>query len=108
MDQTFDLTANSNSSISKVTEDSNKFTTTLAAKNAPWSEIAESYEMDFGKPIAHSKSNLTERGLWGDITGAVHDVGDAVTGSVDLSKSITFGVNAGTPNKVTNIYTDKE
>lgn len=41
------------------------------------------------------------------VIDAVGDVGNALIGNVDFSKSLSFSVAAGTPNTVTNIYSDK-
>ena len=71
--------------------------------------MAGSYELDFGHPISHAKqSSLRERGLWDKIKHVGDDIGNLLTGSADLDKSITFGVNAGEPGKRTNIYTDEK
>lgn len=129
------------SRISNIREDTATLTTYLTAKIAPWSDVAGTYEMDFGKAIPFKQPNqLQTRGLWDDIkgvvTGAENDikkgvdyvaskieggastvasdvakvanfVGNAVVGNVDLSKSVTFGMNAGTPNKSSLIFSDK-
>ena len=42
-----------------------------------------------------------------DVAGVAKDVGNALTGSVDFSKSVSFGMNAGTPNQKTQLFTDK-
>ena len=134
--------------ISNIKEDVSTFTTYLTAQPAPWSDVAGTYDMDFGKAIPFTRPNqLQSRGLWGDITGAVSgavsdvksgvddvvngaktvasdiesgadnvingakqiasDIGNIVTGNLDLSKSVSFGMNAGTPNQKTQLFTDK-
>ena len=42
-----------------------------------------------------------------DVKNVAGDIGGVLTGSVDLSKSVTFGMNAGTENQTTQIFTDK-
>ena len=145
--------------ISAIREDATSFTTYLTAQTAPWSDVAGTYDMDFGKAIPFQRpGSLQSRGLWGDITNAVKgvasdvsnvasdvgndvksvvsdvgsdvksvasdvvsgaktaasdvagvasDVGNAITGTVNMSKSVSFGMNAGTPNKTTQLFTDK-
>ena len=136
------------SRISNIREDTTTLTTYLTAQNAPWSDVAGTYDLDFGKAIPFQRpGRLQTRGLWGDITGAVKgavndvkqgaddvvgdvksvasdvesgvktaasdvagvasDVGNALTGTVDMSKSVSFGMNAGTPHKTTVLFTDK-
>ncbi len=116
--------------ISKIIEDVATSTTYLTAQPVPWSDVAGTYDMDFGKAIPFTRPNhLQSRGLWGDITGAVKgavndvksgvddvtsgvkkaasDIGNLVTGNLDLSKSVSFGMNAGTPSQKTQLFTDK-
>ena len=116
--------------ISNIREDTATLTTYLTAQPAPWSDVAGTYDMDFGKAIPFTRPNhLQSRGLWGDITGAVKgavndvkngvkdvtngvkqvasDVGNVLTGNLDLSKSVSFGMNAGTPNQKKQLFTDK-
>ena len=125
------------SRISGIREDATTLTTYLTAQPAPWSDVAGTYDMDFGKAIPFQRpSQLQSRGLWGDITKAVKgaandvknvasdvvngaktaasdaasvasDVGKAVTGTIDMSKSVSFGMNAGTAHKTTQLFTDK-
>lgn len=42
-----------------------------------------------------------------DVVDVAKDVGNVLTGSIDFSKSVSFGMNAGTPNKKTQLFTDK-
>lgn len=41
------------------------------------------------------------------VKGVVSDIGNVITGNIDVSKSVSFGMNAGTPNKKTQLFTDK-
>ncbi len=93
--------------ISKVTEDSATLTTYLTAQPAPWSDVAGTYDLDFGQAILDQQpQRRRKRGFWGDIVNVGKDVLDAATGSADLSKTVTFPVNAGQQGQRTNIYTD--
>lgn len=66
-------------------------TTSLVAKAIPWSEVAGSYDLEFGKAAPIPQANRVKRNV--------------INGKFDKSKTITFSINAGTPNKRTNIYT---
>lgn len=96
-------------SISKITEDSTTLTTYLNAQTAPWSDIAGTYDLDFGQAIPYQKpQQIRERSLWGDIKNVGKDVLNTAEGNVDLSKSVTFDVSVGQQGQRTNIYTDSE
>ena len=74
-----------------------------------WSEVAGSYELDFGKVIRHKPSTkLRTRGFWGDIVNVGEDALQAAQGNADLSKSVTFDVDVGQSGQKTNIYTDSK
>lgn len=93
--------------ISRITEDTAAFTTHLAAQVAPWSDVAGTYDLDFGQAIPYQKpQSLRERSSWGDIVNLGKDVLDAATGSADLSKTVKFPMNIGQQGQRTNIYTD--
>lgn len=82
--------------ITTVTEDITTFTTHLTAQVAPWSDIAGTYDLDFGQVTPYQQSSqLKERGF-----------GCVLTGDCDYSPSITFPVIAGTKGQVSNIYSD--
>jgi len=94
-------------SISKITEDPAKLTTLLTARTAPWSDVAGTYDLDFGQAMPYQKPpQLKQRGLWGDIMNVGKDVLNAAEGNADLSKSVTFDVSVGHQGQRTNIYTD--
>ena len=96
-------------SISKITEDAATLTTYLAAQPAPWSDVAGTYDLDFGQAIPYQQpQRLKERSIWGDIVNVGKDVLDAATGSTDLSKTVSFPVNVGQQGQRTNIYTDDQ
>lgn len=100
--------------ITQIREDQGKLTTFLAAQKAPWSDVAGTYDLDFGRAIASPKASR-RRGLIGDIGDAVNHVTDTITdtlgdagdfilhGDADFSKSVTFPVNVGTPGQVNEI-----
>ncbi len=93
--------------ISKITEDTTALTTYLTAQTAPWSDVAGTYDIDFGQAIPYQKpQQLRERGFLGDIVNFGKDVLDAASGSADLSQSVKFPMNIGQPGQRTNIYTD--
>lgn len=95
--------------ISKVIEDTPGLTTYLDAKPAPWSDVAGTYELDFGQAIPYQNSQrFKERGLWGDIKNVGKDVLDTATGSIDLSKTVNFPMNIGQQGQRTNIFTDDQ
>ncbi|KAL8687877.1 MAG: hypothetical protein Q9218_006073 [Villophora microphyllina] len=74
--------------ITKVQEDSAKLTTHLTAEKAPWSDVASTYDLDFGKAVAIKKPNQRR---------------NILTGSTDTSKSVSFPLNVGTPGVATSI-----
>lgn len=99
----------------------------MTAKPAPWSEVAGTYTLDFGKILSPSNArrNVHQRDLIGDVVktgeGVVKDVGKSVDnaaqsagdvfknlGNVDISKNVVFGIGIGTPGLRTNIYSSPE
>lgn len=93
--------------ISQVTEDSAALTTYLSAKPAPWSDVAGSYDLDFGQAIPYQNTQRTkERSFWGDIENVGKAVLDASTGNADLSKTVNFPMDVGEHGQRMNIYTD--
>ena len=95
--------------VSSVKEDAADLTISMATKATEWSEVAGSYDLDFGKAIPHKPSpNLKPRGFWGDIVNVGEGALDAVQGNTDISKSVTFDVDVGNSGQKTNIYTDNK
>lgn len=86
--------ANFVSSISKVTNDEAGLVTTLAAKKAPWSEIAGTFDMNFGSAIVTPGAirRLLARGFFDDIKDKAGDLvdkaGDFAGGFVDGAKDL--------------------
>lgn len=120
------------SSITNLVEDPKTLTTHLTSQSAPWSEVAGTYEMDFGKVIPYKRPGQ-KRDLLGSVGSGISsigkDIGNGISGvaqgvdngisgaasgissnigSLDVSKSVTFDIGAGTPGKVTNIFTDPD
>ena len=89
-------------SITKITEDESTSTTHLTSQTAPWSDIAATYDLDFGqtslyKQTSKLKKRLSNRGL-----------GDDLLGNFDESKSVTIDVTSGTKGQVSSIYSNSE
>lgn len=89
-------------SITKITEDESTSTTHLTSQTAPWSDIAATYDLDFGqtsqyKQTSQLKKRLSNRGLVDDIFG-----------NFDESKSVTIDVTSGTKGQVSSIYSNSE
>lgn len=89
-------------SITKITEDESTSTTHLTSQTAPWSDIAASYDLDFGqtslyKQTSQLKKRLSNRGIVDDLLG-----------NFDESKSVTIDVTSGTKGQVSSIYKNNE
>lgn len=84
--------------ISKITEDGSTSTTYLTSQAAPWSDIAATYDLDFGQTSLYTQtSQLKKRGLISDLEGNFNE-----------SKSVTFDISTGTKGQVSSIYSDSE
>lgn len=95
--------------VSTVTEDAADLTISMRTTIAAWSEVAGSYELDFGKAaLHHTTQRLRPRSFWGDIINVGKDALEAAQGNADLSKSVNFAVNLGQPGQKTSIYSDSE
>ncbi|KAI4088341.1 MAG: hypothetical protein Q9206_004819 [Seirophora lacunosa] len=71
--------------ITNIQEDEGKLTTFLTAEKAPWSDIAGTYDLDFGRAIQPKKASR-RRGLLDRITNAVSNTGDFIlNGNADFS-----------------------
>ena len=72
-----------------------------------WSEVAASFDLDYGKAILQASSKKVKpRGFFGDIANVGKGALEAAQGNTDLSRSVQFDVNVGKPGQRTNIYTD--
>lgn len=89
--------ADNSHSISSINEDSSTFTTHLSAQPAPWSDVAGTYELNYG----HVKLDQPrqKRGFW-------HHIKDDISGNFDITKEHDTNIQAGTPGKVDEIYRD--
>lgn len=76
--------------ISDVTNDAVTFTTSLAARAVNWTDVAGSYDMDFGHKLPVPQPHRLKRGL------------------LEGSDTSSFNIKAGTPGLRRNIYTDQE
>ncbi|KAL8699978.1 MAG: hypothetical protein Q9201_005702 [Fulgogasparrea decipioides] len=95
--------------VSTVTEDPADLTISMKTTIAQWSEVAGSYDLDFGKAaLRQTPHRLRPRGFWGDIVDIGKDALEAAQGNADLSKSVNFAVNVGESGQKTNIYSDSK
>lgn len=87
-------------SIDKIREDKSTLTTFLEAQKAPWSEVAGTYDINFGHILPKPKGarGLKNRGL-------LSGIGGILQGDLEFSKSATFSVAVGQEGQRTNIYT---
>lgn len=122
-------------SIKHVDHDEATLTTFLAAQPAPWTDVAGTFDLDFGK-VANPfvARRLRSRGLFGDVGDAIgdaadtvgdaaedavdtvgdaaDDVGDAIRDAADtlvnqdLEKAVSFSINTGTEGQRSNVFTD--
>ena len=89
-------------SITKITEDESTSTTHLTSQTAPWSDIAGTYDLDFGQTSLYKPtSQLKKRFSFGSL-------GNDLLGNFKESKSVTFDVSTGTKGQVSSIYSNKE
>lgn len=98
-------------SITKVTEDESTSTTHLTSQTAPWSDIAGTYDLDFGQTSLYKQtSQLRKRFSLGDLGGGIlgGGLGNDLLGNFDESKSVTFDISSGTKGKVSSIYSNSE
>ncbi|CAF9942270.1 MAG: hypothetical protein ALECFALPRED_009642 [Alectoria fallacina] len=100
--------------VSNITEDDVTLTTSLAARMVPWSEVAGSYELNFGHAISiHQHKHLRDRNWWDNVENAGNDTENAAEAALDTaegnynkSQSASFPISAGQPNQRTTIFTD--
>ena len=101
--------------ISKVTPDATTLTTFLTAQPAPWTDVAGTYDVDFGQaisftgsespggePSSGNGSELAARGIGSFFKG----LGNAFLGNFDESKTVNVPVNVRNENQRSNIYSD--
>ncbi|KAL8669848.1 MAG: hypothetical protein Q9168_005577 [Polycauliona sp. 1 TL-2023] len=91
--------------ITDIREDAAKLTTYLTAQTAPWSDIAGTYDLDFGRaamPPPGSPSGPQKRGisdLFGSAADALSGAADAITGDISFDKSANFPTAIGVPGE---------
>lgn len=103
----FSGSANGDVRVSTVTEDAADLTISMATTITQWSEVAGTYDLDFGKAAVRQPSQkVRPRGFWGDIVNVGKGALEAAQGNADISKSVNFAVSVGQPGQKTNIYTD--
>ena len=76
----------------------------MATTTASWSEVAGTYDIDFGQIIPYQKPSVRSRSFLGDVVNIGKDVLDAAQGNLDKALPVTFGVNVGTPGAKSKIY----
>ncbi|KAL8957357.1 MAG: hypothetical protein Q9183_006083, partial [Haloplaca sp. 2 TL-2023] len=93
--------------VSAVTEDAADLTIDMKSTPAQFSEIARTYDLDFGEAaVSQPQQKLRSRGFWGDIVNVGKGAVEAAQGDFDIIKDESFGVNVGEAGQKTNIYTD--
>lgn len=118
-------------SISKIDNEEASLMTILTAKVTPWSEIAGTFDLDFGSATVSSGAarRLMMRGFSdfmdgiangaknaiGDVKDVTDEISDAITGDdgvVDdilegiANGDVVFDVSSGTPGERFNVLTD--
>ena len=100
---------NKSHSISNIREDRSTLTTFLTAQGASWSDVADTFDLVFGKTLSNLSTNRTRlasdrrvknRSLFKNLFGNLLN-GDYV-------KDLTVNLDVGTPGKRTNILTAAE
>ncbi|KAI4278080.1 MAG: hypothetical protein L6R38_005321, partial [Xanthoria sp. 2 TBL-2021] len=81
--------------ITDIREDAAKLTTYLTAQPAAWSDVAGTYDLDFGK-AAMPRPGPQRRGLF-DFLGGASDF--LLHGDIDFDKSAKFPTAIGTPGQ---------
>ena len=95
--------------VSNVIESSAHLTIGMKTTIASWSEVAGTYDFDFGNVTPKQPpQKLKPRGFWGDIVDVGKTVLQAAQGNANEKQSVTFDVDVGTPGQKTNIYSDNK
>ena len=103
--------------ISNIRDEASTLTTFLTAQLTKFSEVAGTYDLDFGHTLSSkASSSPSRRGFIDDATKAIGKAAGDVSSTIDkaindfkhlgnfnLDKTETFSVAAGTPNTATNI-----
>ena len=96
--------ADSYDSVSNITDDASSRSISLAANAVPWSEVASSYNIDFGKAVPIPQVNRLRRGLRESTQIAGHGLRNKRHDHT--LKDISFNISAGQQDQRRNIYTD--
>ncbi len=75
-------------------------TTTITS----WSEVAGTYDIDFGQAIPYHKPSVQSRSFLGDVVDIGKDVLNAAEGNFEQGLPMTFNVDVGSPGVKTQIY----
>ena len=84
-------------SVTNMTQDAATLTTTLTAQAVPLSDVAGSYNLDFGHPVAVPQAHRLKRSF-----------GKAILGDFEKSESADFPIDAGRQNQRVNVFTDSK
>lgn len=90
--------------MSKVTDDTTNLAIDMTTTIAPWSEVAGTYDIDFGQAIPYNRPIVEPRGFLGDVVNIGKDVLDAAQGNFDQGLPVSFDVDVGTPGTKHQIY----
>lgn len=72
---------------------------------ASWSEVAGTYDIDFGEAIPYQKPSMVRpRSFLGDVVNIGKDVLDAAQGNFDQGLPVSFDIDVGTPGTKHQIY----
>ena len=108
--------------INKIREDEARLTTILTTRPTPWTEIADTYDLDFEKAL--KETSQAQRRDLSDINDGLKNIENNIVKSAkqgvnavaneaeDLAdkaaqlgdKTVTFSVAVGKPNQTTNIF----
>ena len=94
--------------VSRVTDDPTNLAIDMTTTVASWSEVAGTYDIDFGQAITYQKPAAQRRNFLGDVVNIGKDVLDAAQGNLDQSLPVTFNVDVGTPGAKTEIYKNEK
>ena len=93
--------------MSNITEDVASLTTFLAAKAAPWSEYAGTYDLSFGHAVPTSNAHRLKRSIWKDTESAVEGISNVAEREYDHKfNPVRFDIGAGTQDQRSTIYSD--
>lgn len=83
-------------SVTNITEEATTLTSSLAAKAVPLSDVASSYNLEFGHAMPIQQAHRLTRSL------------KTIEGDFDKTESAKHIINAGQPNERINIFTDSK